>query len=131
MQARERCDLERSIQNIELDYTHLFALVRRAFPDCPRVDDWKILHGGALNTHYQFHIGFDAFVLRIYARNRAHCKTEKAIYQLIHTSVSVPKLIYADEENKPWAFSIFEFVPGQHISSGEEDQQYPINPIPA
>ena len=108
--------VERSIQNIELDYSQLLTLVRKAFPDCQRLDDWKILSGGALNTTYKFHIDSDAFVLRIYARDRAHCKTEKTIHQLIDESVSTPKLIYAGEENKPWAYSIFEFVSGPHIS---------------
>ena len=75
--------VERSIQNIELSYSQLLTLVRKAFPDCQRVDEWKILCGGELDTTYKFHIDSDAFVLRIYARDRAHCKTEKTIYQLI------------------------------------------------
>ena len=108
--------VERSIQNIELDYSQLLTLVRKAFPNCQRLDDWKILSGGALNTTYKIQIGHDAFALRIYARDRAHCKTEKAIHQLIDKAVSTPKLVYADEANEPWAYSIFEFVSGVHIS---------------
>ena len=109
-------EVERSIQNIELNYSQLLTLVRKAFPDCQKLDDWKILSGGALNTTYKIQIGHDAFALRIYARDRAHCKTEKAIHQLIDKSVSTPKLVYADEANEPWAYSIFEFVSGVHIS---------------
>lgn len=110
-------EIERSIQNIQLDGTQLLALVCKAFPNCQRLDDWKILSGGALNTTYKIQIGHDAlFALRIYARDRAHCKTEKAIHQLIDKSVSTPKLLYADEANEPWAYSIFEFVSGVHIS---------------
>ncbi len=71
---------------------------------------------GALNTIYKIQIGRDAFALRIYGRDRAHCKTEKALHQLIDKSVSTPKLIYADEANEPWAYSIFEFISGSHIS---------------
>ncbi len=108
--------VERSIQNIELVYSQLLTLVRKAFPDCQRLDDWKILSGGALNTTYKIQIGHHAFALRIYARDRAHCKTEKAIHQLIDKAVFTPKLIYADESNEPWAYSIFEFVSGVHIS---------------
>ncbi len=109
-------EIERSIQNIQLDGNQLLALVRKAFPNCQRLDDWKILSGGALNTTYKIQIGHDAFALRIYARDRAHCKTEKAIHQLIDEGVSTPKLVYADEANEPWAYSIFEFVSGVHIS---------------
>lgn len=109
-------DVERSIQNILLDHQQLLALVRKAFPHCQKLDGWSMLSGGALNTTYKIQIGQDAFALRIYARDRAHCKTEKAIHQLIDKSVSTPKLIYADEANEPWAYSIFEFVSGVHIS---------------
>lgn len=86
-------DVERSIQNILLDHQQLLALVRKAFPHCQKLDGWKMLSGGALNTTYQFQIGFDTFVLRIYARDRAHCKTEKIIYKLIDRDVATPKLM--------------------------------------
>lgn len=109
-------EVERSIQNIQLDDAQLLTLVRRAFPDCQRLDEWKILAGGALNTTYKIQIGHDTFALRIYARGREHCKIEKAIHQLIDKGVSTPKLIYADEEHEPWAYSIFEFVFGAHLS---------------
>lgn len=109
-------EIERSIQNIQLNGTELFALVRKAFPNCQRLDDWKILSGGALNTTYKIQIGPDAYTLRIYARDRAHCKTEKAIHQLMGKGVSSPNLVYADETNEPWAYSIFEFISGIHIS---------------
>ncbi len=109
-------EIERSIKNIQLDDNQLLALVRRAFPDAKKLDGWKILSGGALNTTYKIQIDQGTFALRIYARDRTHCKTEKAIHQLIDKSVPTPKLIYADEEHKPWAYSIFEFVSGVHIS---------------
>lgn len=109
-------EVERSIQHILLDHQQLLTLIRKAFPHCQQLDGWKILSGGALNTTYQFQIQSDAFVLRLYARDRAHCKTEKAIHQLIDKSVATPKLIYADDSYEPWAYSIFEFVAGVHIS---------------
>ena len=109
-------DIERSIQNIELDYSQLLSLVRRAFPDCQKLDDWKILSGGALNTAYEIQIENKAFVLRLYVRDRLHCKTEKEIYRLIDGRVSTPKLLYTDESHQPYSFSIFEFVSGSHVS---------------
>ena len=108
--------VERSIQNIELDYSQLLILVRKAFPDCQKLDDWKILSGGALNTTYKVQIGKNAIVLRLYARDRLHCKTEKEIHRLIDKRVSTPKLLFADESHQPWPYSIFEFVSGSHIS---------------
>ena len=109
-------EIERSIPNIQLSEDQLLALVQKAFVGCNKVDEWSILSGGALNTTYRFTIGQNSFVLRLYARDRAHCKMEKAIHQLIDSHVSTPKLLYADETHEPWAFSIFEFVPGKHIS---------------
>ena len=44
-QEKDRRVLERSIQ---LDGAQLLALVRRAFPNCHRLDDSKILSVGAL-----------------------------------------------------------------------------------
>jgi hypothetical protein len=79
-------EVERSIQHILLDHQQLLTLVRKALPHCQQLDGWKILSGGALNTTYQFQIQSDAFVLRLYARDRSHCKTEKAIHQLIDKS---------------------------------------------
>lgn len=112
--------IERSIQNFELDCSQLLSLVQKAFPDCQSLDAWEILSGGALNTTYKIQIGKEAVVLRLYARERLHCKTEQEIHRLIDGKVSTPKLIYADESHQPWPYSIFEFVSGSHISEVSE-----------
>lgn len=109
-------EIERSIESIHLNDQELLALARKAFPACRQLNGWRILSGGALNTTYQFGIGSNAYVLRLYARDRSHCKTEAAIHALINGSVPTPKLIYADESHKPWAYSIFEFIEGCHLS---------------
>lgn len=109
-------EIERSFPHIHLDAQQLLVLIRKAFPHCQKVDEWKILSGGALNTVYQFRLGAETFILRLYARDRAHCVTEKAIHHLINGSVSTPKLIYADDTQEPWAYSIFEFISGMHLS---------------
>ena len=108
--------MERSIETIHLSYQELHHLIRKAFPHCKKLDEWEILAGGALNTTYRFQIGPDIFVLRLYARHRSHCKTEKTIHTLIDNRVPTPKLIYADESHEPWAFSIFEYIAGVHLS---------------
>lgn len=119
--------MERSIQNIHLNHEELLALVRKAFVNCNKLDKWGILSGGALNTTYGFTIGDKQFVLRIYARNRAHCKTERVIHQLIDAQVSTPKLIYANESHEPWAYSIFEFISGNHISEVATELGNPLS----
>ncbi len=109
-------DVERSIQNIELTQAALLTIIKRAFPQYTKIDHVSLLSGGALNTTYKIQIGSSSFVLRLYARDRAHCAIEKAIYQLISDRVPVPLLIYADENYEPQAFSLFEFVSGKHIT---------------
>lgn len=109
-------EVERSIQHICLSQEELSSLIHNAFPQHSKLDKWEILSGGALNTIYKLQIDQQAYVLRIYSRDRAHCKTEKMIHQLIDGQVSTPKLVYADELHEPWAYSIFEFVSGKHIS---------------
>lgn len=108
-------EVERSIKNIRLNHEELLALVRKAFAGCNKLDEWEILSGGALNTTYRFTLDDSKFVLRLYARDRAHCKTERVIHQLIDGHVSTPKLIYVNEFHEPWAYSIFEFISGNHI----------------
>jgi Ser/Thr protein kinase RdoA (MazF antagonist) len=120
-------EVERSIQHIILDHQQLLTLVRKAFPHCQQLDGWKILSGGALNTTYQFQIRPDTFVLRIYTRDRNHCKTEKIIHQLIDNTVTTPKLIYDDNSYEPWAYSIFEFVSGIHISEVTSELKKPFS----
>jgi len=109
-------NVERSIPNIYLNHEQLLALVSKAFPACNKLDEWGIISGGACNTTYKFMLGDSKFVLRLYVRNRTHCKTEQVIHQLIDGQVSTPKLIYTNESHEPWAYSIFEFVSGSHIS---------------
>lgn len=76
-------EVERSIQHIYLDNQQLLAIVQKAFPTCHRIDDCKILSGGALNTTYKLRVGSNESVLRLYARGRTCCKIEKEIHALI------------------------------------------------
>ncbi len=116
-------EIERSLPHIQLDSSQLLTLVRKAFPACQKIDDWKILSGGAVNTTYKLQIGKEAFVLRLYTRDRSHSKTEKEIYRLLDGKVPTPKLLYTDEEAQPWAYSIFEWISGVHLSSVSQDHK--------
>lgn len=109
-------EIERAQTPIYLQKEDLLHCIQKAFPDCCRLDEWAMLNGGALNTIYKFKIGNEEFVLRIYARDRASCKTEKELHALIDAIIPTPKLIYADENNEPWSYSIFQFIEGIPIS---------------
>jgi hypothetical protein len=102
-------EIERSIDHIILQHHELLAMVKSTFPNYMHIQEWEILKGGAQNTNYKFKIANGEFVLRIYARDRSHCKTEKEL-QLIDGTVLTAKLIYADESNESWAYSIFQFI---------------------
>lgn len=105
---------ERSLRHIDLNEDQLLALVKRPFPECKKLDAWRPLSGGALNTTYQVVINHHAYVIRIYARGKSFCKTENAIYDRIHETVSTPKLVYSNDLHEPWAYALFEFVSGKH-----------------
>lgn len=120
---KEGFEVERSIQNIQLSHDQILAMVRKAFSLCNSLDEWEILSGGALNTTYRIKMGSKHFVLRLYARDRAHCKTEKAIHRLIDSKVPTPTLIYANETHEPWAYSIFEFVSGKPLFEMTQENQ--------
>ena len=120
-------EIERNIDNIELSYEQLLLLVRRAFSDCQKIDVWEILSGGAANTSYKFMVGNEEFVLRLYTRNRIHCKTEQELHRLIQSKVSVAELVYSDEKYEPWAYSIFRFVPGVHIDKVSSELKTPLS----
>lgn len=110
-------EIERSINHIVLQKNELLVLIQNAFPDCFHLKEWEILSGGAQNSNYKIKVANEEFVLRLYARNRIHCKIEKEIHNLIESVVPTSKLIYADENNEPWAYSILQFINGIHISN--------------
>lgn len=114
-------EIERSIEPILLDHGQLALLISKVFSKSSCVEAWELLKGGAQNTNYKFRIGSEEFVLRLYARDRVYCKIEKELHFLVDSSVSTAKLIYADEDHEPWAYSIFQFINGIHISSVNQD----------
>ncbi len=107
--------IERSIANIHLKNDQLLSLVQQAFPDCSQLENHKILTGGAQNTIYKFQIGEEEFILRIYARSRSHCKTEKELHALIDPFIPTAQLVYSNENHEKWPYAIFKFVPGSHL----------------
>lgn len=120
-------EVERSIQNIQLDDKQLLDLVHKAFPKCHRIDGYKILSGGALNTTYKLQIGEEELILRLYARDRANCKMEKEIHALIDGKVLTPNLIFADETHQLFPYAFFQFIEGDHISEVSRKHKTPLS----
>ncbi len=120
-------EVERSIQNIVLNSQQLLELIQPAFPGCHELTNFKILSGGALNTNYKLGVEGKQFVLRIYVRDRIHCKMEKEIHALIDSKISTPRLIYADENHHPFAYAIFQFIEGNHIFEVSSELKKPLS----
>lgn len=120
-------EVERSIQNVHLNETELLALIQNAFPNSKRLDTYAILSGGALNTSYRFRIECQDFVLRLYIRDRAHCEMEKKLYALIKNIVSTPHLIYSNEHHPPFAYAIFQYIEGIHLSEITKEKKIALS----
>lgn len=120
---RINVEVERNIQNIHLDANELLYLVRKAFPACRQIEEYKILSGGALNTTYKVRFENHQLAIRLYLRDKVLCKIEKDIHALIDGKVTTPKLIYADDTYQPYPYAIFEFIDGIPISEASETDQ--------
>lgn len=102
-------------------------MIQPAFPECHELTNFTILSGGALNTNYRLEIKGKQFVLRVYVRDRTHCKMEKEIHALIDSKVPTPHLIYADENHHAFAYAIFQFIEGKHISEVSSELKKPLS----
>lgn len=120
-------EVERSIQNIVFNSQQLLELIQPAFPECHELTNFTLLSGGALNTNYKLGIEGKQFVLRVYVRDRIHCKIEKEIHELIDSKVPTSRLIYADENHHPFAYAIFQFIDGKHISEVSSELKKPLS----
>lgn len=114
-------EIERNQDLIHLQQDQLLSLIQKAFPHCSHLQEWQVLKGGAINTLYKFKIGQEAFVLRLYTRDRAYCKIEKGLHALVEARVPTAKLIYSDESHESYAYAIFQFVNGFHLYNVHQD----------
>ncbi len=106
-------NVERDIDNIDLTQEQISLLIREAFPNHLSIEgNLSTLSGGAINSTYKFKIEKEDFVLRLYARDRACCKIEQEVHELISTKISIPQLIYSNESHEPWAYAIFSIYAG-------------------
>ena len=121
-------NVERDIDNIDLTQEQISLLIREAFPNHFSIEgNLAILSGGAINSTYKFKIEKEDFVLRVYARDRACCKIEQEVLDLISTKISIPHLIYSNECHEPWAYAIFRFMPGIHIYDASDESKISLS----
>jgi aminoglycoside phosphotransferase (APT) family kinase protein len=119
---------ERRTANIILDGNQILQLVKNALPNCHTIDRYELLSGGAVNSSYKIIIGNEAFVLRLYTRkyphdrSRKYCNIERELFKLVQTTVTVPELIFSDENHESWAYALFRFVPGTQIDKVAHNQ---------
>jgi aminoglycoside phosphotransferase (APT) family kinase protein len=90
-------------------------LIRLAFPRC-RLLEARPFTDGLRNTNFKLRLDSspDPIVLRMFEHDASLCQKEIDLYRLIHGSVSVPELIYAQPdgfEDLP-AFTLARYVDG-------------------
>jgi aminoglycoside phosphotransferase (APT) family kinase protein len=63
-----------------------------------RVVAVELLSGGLINANFKIHLDSpnDPLVLRFYTRDPATCQKEVDLYQLVHRTVPVPEVLYAE-----------------------------------
>jgi aminoglycoside phosphotransferase (APT) family kinase protein len=87
---------ERRHPRVELTTNEIAAMLRPAAPDRD-VAHAEPLSGGLANSVYKVLLtDGQPVVLRVFTRDASACRREIALYVLVHESVPVPELLYAD-----------------------------------
>ena len=102
-----------------LDEATLNAMLQPAFPG-KRVTSAELLTSGLCNTNYKIRLSGldDAFVLRLYIRDRAACQKDYDLFNLVHERVPVPDLLYAESDGTHYemAYAVMRWVDGTLLS---------------
>lgn len=81
-----------------------------------RVVAVEILSGGLINANFKIYLdlGAEPLVLRFYTRDPAACQKEVDIYQLVHGTVPVPEVLYAEPQGSEAVgpFVLLRYVEG-------------------
>ncbi len=104
--------IERGHQNISFTPNEILSLFKKAFPHCNSIDSWHYLTGGALNTVIKIEFNQKTYVLKIYVNDKYACRREIEINSIIQNNVTTPKIIYLNESDYNFSYTISEFVPG-------------------
>lgn len=111
---------ERRHPLISLDTPTLTAMLQPIFPG-KRLASAQVLTEGYVNTNYKITVdGIDeAFVLRLYVRDRAACQKDVDIFNLVQNGVPVPELLYADTTGSHFnaPYSVMKWVDGILLSA--------------
>lgn len=103
---------------VDLEEGRFASMVRPAFGE-KRITSRELLTAGLCNTNYKFTIeGLDeAFVLRIYVRDRQAAEKDYAILKLVQPDVPVPEALYLEEGDEATpAYIIMKWVDGILLS---------------
>ncbi len=112
-------DWQRRHNFILLDETTLNAMLQPVFLG-KSVTSVELLTSGLCNTNYKIYLSGiqDAFVLRLYIRDRAACLKDYDLFNLVHDRVPVPELLYVDVAGERYAmgYAVMRWVDGILLS---------------
>jgi len=109
---------ERRTAIVHLSDDQIVAAVRHVVPGA-ELTGYRLTTTGRANTNYVVETARDAYVLRIHVRDDALGAKERALYQLVKTSVPVARLLGTGDATLGLghAFSLLEFVPGETLEA--------------
>ncbi len=112
-------DWQRRHNFILLDDTTLNAMLQPAFPG-KSVTSIELLTSGLCNTNYKIRLSGiqDAFVLRLYVRDRAACQKDYDLFNLVYDHVPMPELLYVDVAGERYktSYAVMRWVDGVLLS---------------
>lgn len=109
---------ERRTAIVHLSDDQIVAAVRHVVPGAQLIGH-RLTTTGLANTNYVIETARDIYVLRIHARDDALAAKERALYQLVKTSVPVARLLGTGDATVGLGhtFSLLEFVPGETLEA--------------
>ncbi|HEX2915898.1 MAG TPA: aminoglycoside phosphotransferase family protein [Chloroflexia bacterium] len=111
-------DQNRRFEQVRLDARTIESLL---MPAAERLGGGKVasvelIDSGLTNTNYRVQLADNpkALVLKIYMRQPETCRKEYELFKLVHQTVPVATIYYADFQGEKYArpYSIFEWMPG-------------------
>ncbi len=112
-------DWNRRHDFVALDEPTMASMIQPVFPG-KQITEVELLTAGLCNTNYKIKLAglTDAFVLRLYIRDRAACQKDYDIFNLIQTRMPVPELLYIDSDGARYdtAYAVMRWVDGTLLS---------------
>src|SRR5579862_1576989 len=115
----------RTYDFVALSAEQVASMLQPAFPG-KHITSTQLLTAGHCNTNYKITLtGLnEAFVLRLYTRDRLACQKDVDIFQLVGKHNLIPEIIYADPDavHSPNPYSVMKWVDGVLLSDLMETQ---------